>query len=118
MSISPERYCLGGLMKDIDKEIIPEDLEKEEKDISNDETTYKSSQEQNFSSTDSSFSFPLATSFFMPALNKYPLAQQQNQEEFNIFSKNNIFMAFSNQRSTKILQKICQMPQKKPLTPF
>ena len=35
-------------MKDIDKEIIPEDLEKEEKDISNDETTYKSSQEQNF----------------------------------------------------------------------
>ena len=102
MSISPERYCLGGLMKDIDKEMVPEDLEK---DISNDETTYKSSQEQNFSSTDSSFSFPLATNFFMPALNKYPLEQQQKQEEFNIFSKHNIFMAFNNQRSTKMLQK-------------
>jgi hypothetical protein len=64
MSISPERYCLGDLMKDIDKEIVPKYLET---DISIDETTYKSSQEQNFSSTDSSFSFPLATSFFMPA---------------------------------------------------
>ena len=102
MSISPERYCLGGLMKDIDKEIAPEDLDK---DISKDETTYKSSQEQNFSSTDSSFSFPLATNFFMPALNKYPLVQQKNQEEFSIFSKTNIFMAFNSQRSTKILQK-------------
>ena len=108
MSISPERYCLGDLMKDIDKEIVPEDFEK---DISKDETTYKSSQEQNFSSTDSSFSFPLATNFFMPSLNKYPLVQQQNQEEFNIFSKNNIFMAFSNQRSTKMLQR-------KLLSPF
>ena len=80
MSISPERYCLGGLMKDIDKEIVPKYLET---DISIDETTYKSSQEKNFSSTDSSFSFPFTINFFMPALNKYPLAQQQNQEEFN-----------------------------------
>ena len=36
MSKSPERYCLGGLMKDIEKELSIEDL-----DNSNEGTSYK-----------------------------------------------------------------------------
>ena len=62
MSISPEkRYCLGGLMKDIDKELSDGDL-----DTSNDGTTYKSSQDKIFSSNDTKFT-PYLT-FFSPSL--------------------------------------------------
>ena len=50
MSISPERYCLGGLMKDIEKDLSAGDC-----DNSNDMTTYKSSQDKIFSSNDSYF---------------------------------------------------------------
>jgi hypothetical protein len=32
MTTSPERYCLGDLMKDIDKEINPLDFDFESKD--------------------------------------------------------------------------------------
>ena len=62
MSISPEkRYCLGGLMKDIDKELSDGDL-----DTSNDGTTYKSSQDKIFSFIDTKFT-PYLT-FFSPSL--------------------------------------------------
>ena len=100
MSLSPERYCLGGLMKDIDKEYNPEEIDY---DISKDETTYKSSQEQKFSSNDSAFSFPFPTNLFSPATN-FP-STQNNIDDSESFSKDNILMSFNSQRSTKILQK-------------
>jgi hypothetical protein len=104
MSTSPERYCLGGLMKDLDKEFIPEELDN---DISKDETTYKSSQEMKFPSSDSAFSYPLDINFFSPVLNKFSLYSDQQLvlDESLFFTKNNILVAFNSQRSTKILQK-------------
>ena len=103
MSTSPERYCLGGLMKDLDKEFIPEELDN---DISKDETTYKS-QERKFSSCDSAFSYPLDINLFSPVLNKFSLYSDQQLvlDESLFFTKNNILVAFNSQRSTKILQK-------------
>ena len=50
MTTSPEK-CLGGLLKDIDKELSPRELDFESKD----ETTYKTSVEQKLS-LDSIFS--------------------------------------------------------------
>ena len=104
MSTSLERYCLGGLMKDLDKEFIPEELDN---DISKDETTYKSSQEMKFPSSDSAFSYPLDINFFSPVLNKFSLYSDQQLvlDESLFFTKNNILVAFNSQRSTKILQK-------------
>ena len=104
MSTSPERYCLGGLIKDLDKEFIPEELDN---DISKDETTYKSSQEMKFPSSDSAFSYPLDINFFSPVLNKFSLYSDQQLvlDESLFFTKNNILVAFNSQRSTKILQK-------------
>ena len=75
MSISPERlerYCLGGLMKDIDKDLSADELD----NISNDGTAYKSSQDRIFSSNDTPFTY---TTFFSPSL-----------ENYNIFSKSKI----------------------------
>ena len=104
MSTSPERYCLGGLMKDLDKEINPEEMDN---DISKDETTYKSSQEMKFPSSDSAFSYPLDINLFSPVLNKFSLYSDQQLvlDESLFFTKNNILAAFNSQRSTKILQK-------------
>ena len=108
MSTTPERYCLGGLMKDIDKEYNPKEVDY---DISKDETTYKSSQEQKFSSNDSTFSFPFPLNLFSPALDKQNFSNFQSQNNMNNidesdpFSKYNILMSFNSQRSTKILQK-------------
>jgi len=108
MSTTPERYCLGGLMKDIDKEYNPKEVDY---DISKDETTYKSSQEQKFSSNDSTFSFPFPLNLFSPALEKPNFSNFQSQNNMNNidesdpFSKYNILMSFNSQRSTKILQK-------------
>ena len=69
MSKSPERYCLGGLMKDIEKELSIDDL-----DNSNEGTSYKSSQEKRFFSNDTYF--PQFSTFFSPSL-----------ENINLFSK-------------------------------
>ena len=104
MSTSPERYCLGGLIKDLDKELNPEEMDN---DISKDETTYKSSQEMKFPSSDSAFSYPLDINLFSPVLNKFSLYSDQQLvlDESLLFTKNNILAAFNSQRSTKILQK-------------
>ena len=104
MSTSPERYCLGGLIKDLDKEFLPEEMDN---DISKDETTYKSSQEMKFPSSDSAFSHPLDINIFPPVINKFALYSDQQLvlDESLFFTKNNILAAFSSQRSTKILQK-------------
>ena len=103
MSSQQERYYLGGLMKDLDKELIPEELEG---DISKDETTYKSSSNPKFPSADSAFSYPYNFNVFSPAFNKFSLySEPQLSEESILFSKNNILTAFNSQKSTKILQK-------------
>ena len=103
MSSQQETYYLGGLMKDLDKELTPEELEG---DISKDETTYKSSSNQKFPSADSAFSFPYEFNFFSPVYNKFSLySEQQLSDENILFSKNNILTAFNSQKSTKILQK-------------
>ena len=103
MSSQQETYYLGGLMKDLDKELTPEELEG---DISKDETTYKSSSNQKLPSADSAFSFPYEFNFFSPVYNKFSLySEQQLSDENILFSKNNILTAFNSQKSTKILQK-------------
>ena len=104
MSSSPERYCLGGLIKDLNNEFLPEEMDN---DISKDETTYKSSQEMKFPSSDSAFSHPLDINFFSPVMNKFSLYSDQQLvlDESLFFTKNNILAAFTSQRSTKILQK-------------
>ena len=65
MSISPEKYYLGGLMKDIDKEDIPENMTIE---MSNNETTYKSSQEINYNPSHKNFAINSPSTFFSPSL--------------------------------------------------
>ena len=100
MSISPERYCLGGLMKDIDKECNPEDMD------SKDETENKSLLDQNFSSNDSAFSSNFSATIFSPALKTSLFSANINPEEDNSqFTKNNILMTFSSRKSTIVLQK-------------
>ena len=95
MSISPERFCLGGLMKEIDKEYNPEEIN------SKDETSYQSSSDQRFSSNDSIFSSNFPTLIFYPSL----ALINKNNEQSNIYTKKNILTSFGNQKSTKILQK-------------
>ena len=104
MSSSPELYCLGGLIKDLDKEFVPEELDN---DISKDETSYKSSKEQKFPSTDSAFSYPYDFNIFSPSLNKFSLYSdpQLILDKSILFTKNNILNSFNSQKSTKILQK-------------
>ena len=103
MSSQQETYYLGGLMKDLDKELTPDELEG---DISKDETTYKSSSGPKFPSADSAFSYPCDFNIFSPTFNKFSLySDQQLLDENNLFSKNNILTAFNSQKSTKILQK-------------
>lgn len=105
MSISPERFCLGGLMKEIDKDSNPDE---DCYDNSKEDTLYKSSQEYNFSSNDSAFSFQFPT-IFSPNLEKCNFEETpQREQQFSPFSKENILMAFNNQKSTKILQKNLQ----------
>ena len=97
MTTSPER-CLGGLIKDLDKEISPNELDFDSKD----ETGYKTSADQKLS-LDSIYSFTSKSSLFysfsednkFSQNNKFPLS----------YSKSTILSAFHNQRNTMILQK-------------
>ena len=119
MSISPEkRYCLGGLMKDIDKELSDKDL-----DTSNDGTTYRSSKDKIFSSNDKNYKqLTQFSTFFSPSLaninffTKYKTEESEKSDESNDededededdnqFSQKNILSAFNNQKTTKQLQK-------------
>ena len=105
MSISPERYYLGGLMKDIDKDDNPENMNSE---MSNNETTYKSSQEFNFFSNNTNFSVTSPSTFFSPSLkacNFPPPQQNVNLEKMNFFPNNNILSIFNDKNLTKELQK-------------
>ena len=99
MSISPERFCLGGLMKEIDKEYNPEEIN------SKDETFYQASTEQKFSSNDSIFSSNFSRLIFSPSLETANFSQNQKDENSSPYTKENILMTFNNQKSTKQLQK-------------
>ena len=98
MTTSPER-CLGGLIKDIDKELSPRDFDFDSKD----ETDYKTSSEKKLS-LDSIYSFTSSTSFFSP-LSEDNKFSSQNKFSPIIFNKSTILSAFNNQRNTIILQK-------------
>ena len=99
MSISPEHYCLGGLMKDIDKESNPEDID------SKDETICKSSIEQNYSSNDSTLSSNFSPYIFSPSLFQVEKNSEEQSSQSSQFTKKNILMTFNNQKSTKQLQR-------------
>ena len=99
MSTSPER-CLGGLIKDLNEELNPNDFDFD----SRDETDFKTFSEKKFLSLDSIYSFNSSTSFFSPFSedNKFSLPNKFSSINFN---KSSILSAFNNQRSTIILQK-------------
>ena len=92
-------------MKDIDKDDNPDNMNSE---MSNNETTYKSSQEFNFFSNNKNFSVTSPSTFFSPSLNacNFPPPQQNtNLEKMNFFPKNNILSIFNDKNLTKELQK-------------
>lgn len=101
MSISPERFCLGGLMKEIDKEYDIEEID------SKNDTLYKSSLEQNLSSDDSKNSSIFSNSIISPGLETTFSLNQKKEEKCKdeTFSKDNILNSFNNQKLTKQLQK-------------
>ena len=104
MTSQQERYYLGGLIKDLDKENTPDESDE---DISKDETTYKSLSNKKILSDDSAFPCLYNFNIFSPAFNKFSLYSDQTVLNGNFFfSKNNILTAFYSQKSTKILQKI------------
>jgi hypothetical protein len=112
-SSSPERYCLGGLMKDIDKEPSPRDYDFDSKD----ETSYKTSGEQKLS-LDSIYSFRSSNSIFTPSIEK----SNFNSEDAKIktgnpfsFSKKTILSSFTSQKTTIILQKSLNNASKETL---
>ncbi len=101
MAKSSERYFLGGLLNDIDKDINPDKLDK---NISNDETTYKTLPEQPFSSVSSNFSQSFPMIKFSPSNNNIP----NNKNSMNVGKTNNInnfLIIFKNQKLTKEYQK-------------
>ena len=119
MSKSPERYCLGGLMKDIEKELSIEDL-----DNSNEGTSYKSSKDKKFFSNDTYF--PQFSTFFSPALENINLFskskeseknEEEEEEEKQIqskFSQKYILECFNSQKETIQLQKsLVEEPKEK-----
>ena len=61
-SSSPERYCLGGLMKDLDKDLSPRDYDFDSKD----ETSYKTFSDQKLS-LDAFYSFTSKKYLFSPS---------------------------------------------------
>ena len=98
-SSSPERYCLGGLMKDIDKDLSPRDFDFDSKD----ETSYKTLGEQKLS-LDSLYSFTSTKSLFSPAIDNQNESKDKENSQFN-FSTTEILSAFNSQKTTIILQK-------------
>ena len=125
MSISPERlerYCLGGLMKDIEKDLSADELD----NISNDGTAYKSSQDRIFSSNDTPFTY---TTFFSPSLENYNIfskskinedgdnsEDEKEKEKQSKYSLKSILAAFNSQKSTKQLQNDINKESKENIT--
>ena len=100
-----ERYYLGGLINDIDKDINPDKLDNV---ISKDETAYKTSQEQNFSSNNSIISNAFPENVFSPSIKTSSFQNPKkviNTNLINFISKNNLMVIFNNQKLTKEFQK-------------
>ena len=100
-----ERYYLGGLINDIDKDINPDKLDNI---ISKDETAYKTSQEQNFSSNNSIMSSAFPESLFSPSLKTSTFQNPKkaiNVNQIHFISKNDLMIIFNNQKLTKEFQK-------------
>ena len=97
MATSPER-CLGALIKDIDEDVSPNEIDY----ISKDETCRTSSELK--LSLDSIYSFNSNSSFFSPLSEDNKFSQSFNYSNLS-FNKSTILSAFNSQRSTIILQK-------------
>ena len=108
MNTSPER-CLGGLMKDIDKDLSPRELDFDSKD----ETDYKTISEQKLS-LDSIYSFTSISSFLTPFSEDNKISYLNKFSPFS-FTKASILSAFTNQRNTLILQKCLSQITKEEL---
>ena len=98
MTTSPER-CLGALIKDIDEDISPNEIDFTSKD----ETTCRTSSELKLS-LDSIYSFNSNSSFFSPLSEDNKFSQSYNYSNLS-FTKSSILSAFNSQRTTIILQK-------------
>ena len=103
MSISSEQYYLGGLINEIDKDLNPNNFDKI---ISKEETTYKTSQEQFFSSKSSDIPKAIPNPFFSPALKTSSINQLNtlNSQKIKLVPKNNFLLIFNNQKTTKEYQ--------------
>jgi hypothetical protein len=98
MTTSPER-CLGSLIKDLDEEVCPNAIDFESKD----ETTCRTSSELKLS-LDSIYSFNSNSSFFSPLSGDNKFSPTNNYSNLS-YTKSSILSAFTNQRTTIILQK-------------
>ena len=96
MTTSPER-CLGALIKDIDEDISPNEIDFTSKD----ETTCRTSSELKLS-LDSIYSFNSnSSSFFSPLSDDNKFSQSYNYSNLS-FTKSSILSAFNSQRTTII----------------
>ena len=103
-SSSPERICLGNLMKEIDQDSPRED--------SKDETAYKTLGEQKLS-LDSVYPFSSkAKSLFSPNITPGNINNINTINNSCIYNITSILAAFSSQKSTITLQKkLAEMPK-------
>ena len=100
MSTSSERFYLGGLIEDLDK-----DLSSDELDISNDRKTNNSSCEETSSNDKPLPNSNIIVTSSLQNYNVFKFEQQENDKDIMIFTKNNILSAFTSQKNTKQLQK-------------
>ena len=97
MTNSPERF-LGDLIKDINKDLSPRELDYDSKD----KTDYKTFSEKKIS-FDSNYSFNSFSSFLSFEDNK--LSSKNKFSSIITLNQSSILSAFNNQRNTIILQK-------------
>ena len=102
-STSPERFCLGGLMKDIDKDLSPREYDFDSKD----ETSYKTLREQKLS-LNSFYDLNSQKVLFSPSLeNNIFVQNRSNDKEIESpspFSISLLLTSFYNNKSTIQLQ--------------
>ena len=113
-SSSPERYCLGGLMKDIDKDLSPREYDFDSKD----ETSYKTLGEQKLS-LDSFYSLNSQKLLFSPSLENNIFIQNGSKDNEadspSPFSIHSILSSFNSQKSTIVLQNSLKEASKEVL---
>ena len=113
-SSSPERYCLGGLMKDIDKDLSPREYDFDSKD----ETSYKTLGEQKLS-LDSLYSLNSQKLLFSPSLENNIFFQNASKDNEihspSLFSIHSMLSSFNSQKSTIVLQNSLKEASKEEL---